>query len=73
MYNGLDIKEQIRDRKAKYCRYLDTKNFDAWESIFAPEAQITFYGPSGEILLDKTIADLSLLTRELFANTKTIH
>ena len=31
--------ESIRQRKAKYCRYLDTKQFDAWEALFMPDAK----------------------------------
>jgi hypothetical protein len=66
--------EEIRDRKAKYCRYLDTKQFDEWEALFSKDARITFYGPRGEILLDiASFDEFSRLTRELFATTTTIH
>jgi hypothetical protein len=53
----LEIIEAIRDRKAKYCRYLDTKQFDAWERLFAPDARITFYAPDGAVLLENADSD----------------
>lgn len=28
---NLEVMEQIRQQNAKYCRYLDTMQFDAWE------------------------------------------
>jgi 3-phenylpropionate/cinnamic acid dioxygenase small subunit len=74
MHSELEVVEQIRDRKAKYCRYLDTKQFDQWEALFYEDARITFYGPDGEVLLDFTgLREFSRLTRTLFATTSTIH
>ena len=35
----LEDMEGVRQRKAKYCRYLDTKQFDAWEALFTPGAK----------------------------------
>jgi len=70
----LKIREEIRDRKAKYCRYLDTKQFDNWEALFCADARITYYGPDGEVLLDfKDVTEFSRLTRTLFDTTRTIH
>jgi hypothetical protein len=34
--------ELIRERKAKHCRYLNAKQFDQWEVLFAPDARATF-------------------------------
>jgi 3-phenylpropionate/cinnamic acid dioxygenase small subunit len=70
----LELVEDIRDRKAKYCRYLDTKQFDAWEQLFTNDVRITFYGTDRQVLLDVTSFDeFSRLTRQLFATTRTIH
>jgi hypothetical protein len=70
----LEVREEIRDRKAKYCRYLDTKQFNDWETIFCTNARITYYGPDGEVLLDfKDITEFSRLTRALFETASTIH
>ena len=52
MRRYLELIEAIRDQKAKYCRYLDTKQFDAWEDLFIKDVRITFYGPEGQVLLD---------------------
>jgi 3-phenylpropionate/cinnamic acid dioxygenase small subunit len=74
MQHNLEVLEEIRDRKAKYCRYLDTKQFDDWERLFCTNAHITFYGPDGEVLLDfNDLTEFSRLTRALFATTRTIH
>jgi 3-phenylpropionate/cinnamic acid dioxygenase small subunit len=70
----LELIEAIRDQKAKYCRYLDTKQFDAWESLFTKHVRIAFYGPDGQVLLDvPSLDEFSRLTRGLFATTRTIH
>jgi 3-phenylpropionate/cinnamic acid dioxygenase small subunit len=74
MRRNLKVMEEIRDRKAKYCRYLDTKQFDDWEGLFCADARITFYGPDGEVLLDfNSFAEFCRLTRILFSTTRTIH
>ena len=73
MENEAGAKERIRDRKAKYCRYLDTKQFDQWEALFKPDAKIIFYKLDNSVLAEFTIAELSPMTRGLFATTQTIH
>lgn len=74
MENKAGAKELIRDRKAKYCRYLDTKQFDQWEALYKPDAKIIFYNLDNSVLAEfKSIAELSPMTRELFATTQTIH
>lgn len=74
MENQLQVKELIRDRKAKYCRFLDTKQFDNWEALFKPDARIVFYNLDNSVLAEfKTIAELSPMTRRLFATTQTVH
>jgi len=74
MENEAGAKEVIRDRKAKYCRYLDTKQFDQWEALFKPDAKIIFYNLDDSVLAEfKSIAELSPMTRGLFATTQTIH
>ena len=34
---GLHEVEAIKQLKARYCRYLDTKDWDAWRAIFADD------------------------------------
>ena len=74
MLNELEVKEIIRDRKAKYCRYLDTKQYDNWEKLFRVDAKVTFYKPDGTVMraydnVEKFFAD----TRDFFATTVTVH
>ena len=74
MENEAAAKELIRERKAKYCRCLDTKQFEQWEALFKPDAQIIFYNLDNSILAEfNSIAELSSMTRRLFATTQTIH
>ncbi len=70
----LEAMENIRQRKAKYCRYLDTKQFDAWEALFTPDAKIVFYKPDKSVIASfDSIADMSRMTRNLFATNRTVH
>src|ERR1700743_333221 len=70
----LEAMESIRQRKAKYCRYLDTRQFDAWEALFTPDAKIVFYKPDKSVIARfDSIADMSRMTRDLFATNRTAH
>jgi hypothetical protein len=70
----LEDLENIRQAKARYCRFLDTKAFDQWERLFSPEARITFYNPDGTVAMEfQSIAEFSTLTRDFFAATITVH
>ena len=74
MTTRLEAMESIRQRKAKYCRFLDTKQFDAWEALFTPDAKIVFYKPDDTVMAKfDSIAEMAAMTRELFATTRTIH
>jgi hypothetical protein len=35
-----EIREQIRRLKARYCRLLDTKDYEAWKTVFAPDVVV---------------------------------
>jgi hypothetical protein len=71
---NLEIMETVRQRKAKYCRYLDTKQFDQWEALFKPDAKIVFYNPDNTVAHSfESAKNLSTPTRSLFATTQTIH
>ena len=60
---NLEAMERIRDQKAKYCRYLDTKQFDNWEAIFKADAQIVFYNLDNSVMRAfNSIAELSPMT-----------
>ena len=51
---GLTDVEQIKQLKAKYCRYVDTKQWDRLRAIFAPTVRFEGLGsaPSGATLDD---------------------
>ena len=66
--------EQIRQQKARYCRYLDTKQFDEWEALFKPDAHIAFYNPDASVLGEyNNIAELAPLARKVFGARQTAH
>ncbi len=74
MDDRLNVMELIRQRKAQYCRYLDTKQFDEWVKLFSPDAKITFYGLDNKVMVEfDSIDKFAGPTRSLFATTQTIH
>ncbi|MCF6386996.1 nuclear transport factor 2 family protein [Mycobacterium sp. MBM] len=36
----MDDVEAIRRLKARYCRFLDTKDYEAWKALFAPDVVV---------------------------------
>lgn len=36
----MDDLEAIRRLKARYCRFLDTKDYEAWKALFAPDVVV---------------------------------
>ena len=36
----MDDYEAIRRLKARYCRFLDTKDYEAWKALFAPDVAV---------------------------------
>lgn len=42
----------IRRQKAKYCRFVDTKNWDGFSSLFVERPSLHFYAPDGELLYE---------------------
>ena len=74
MPSELELKELIRDRKAKYCRYLDAKQYDEWEKLFSADAKVTFYKPDGTIMMAyDNVGKFFVGTRHFFATTVTVH
>ncbi|KAK4236622.1 hypothetical protein C8A03DRAFT_35478 [Achaetomium macrosporum] len=51
MADQLQTIEAIRKRKAQYCRYLDTKQWDGIEAMALPDATLSFFNPDGSIML----------------------
>jgi hypothetical protein len=70
----LEAMELIRQRKAKYCRYLDTKQFDKWEQLFKSDAKIVFYNIDNLVKVEfGSVAEFFPGTRGLFSTAQTIH
>lgn len=66
--------EKIRLLKAKYCRYIDTKNFEEWGKLFTPNAELTFYNLDGSPQYHfSSVAALLSATKDGFADAQTIH
>ena len=47
-----EVAEQIRFKKAQYCRFLDTKQWASFEKLALPDARFVFHGVNGEVLHD---------------------
>lgn len=45
-----EVAEAIRQGKARYCRFVDTRQWDAFEGVATPNATFTFRGLNGEVL-----------------------
>jgi hypothetical protein len=74
MNNKLEIIEEIRQKKAAYCRFLDTKKFNEWGKLFIPEAKVTMFDVEGNLLYGfDSFEELKGPTVELFSVTQTIH
>jgi hypothetical protein len=41
--------DQIRSAKARYCRFIDTKQWDAFAALMIPAPSIRFYDPEGAL------------------------
>ncbi|HNA50885.1 MAG TPA: nuclear transport factor 2 family protein, partial [Mycobacterium sp.] len=44
MTSTADELEAIRQLKARYCRYLDTRDVDGWRGLFAPDLTVLLDG-----------------------------
>ncbi|KAK4109104.1 hypothetical protein N656DRAFT_771271 [Canariomyces notabilis] len=72
--------EIIRRKKAQYCRFLDTKQWDALEQLALPDAEFRFLNPDGSVItIGKTPLDFSTpkaftaFMAVLFDKARTLH
>jgi hypothetical protein len=80
MQMSFETAETIRRKKAQYCRYLDTKQWDSLEALAFPDAEMIFLDASGLVQAagkrkfafssPKAFVDA---TRVLFKNSQTLH
>jgi SnoaL-like domain len=70
----LSALEQIRLAKARYCRFIDQKQWDNFRGLFMPQVLLRFHGVDGSLLYEYT--DLSGFieqTGALLKSAQTIH
>jgi hypothetical protein len=66
--------EQIRLKKAQYCRFLDTKQWESFEKLALPDARFIFYGVNDEVLHDfASTKALVRLTARMLEDARTSH
>jgi hypothetical protein len=66
--------EKIRILKARYCRFLDTKQWDAFSQLLTEDIVIEFYDPSGT--LQMKVEGRDEMVRQIAAylkNAQTVH
>jgi hypothetical protein len=63
--------ESIKRLKARYCRYLDTKDWDAWRSLFADGFLSDTSAAGGKVI--EGADDFVAFTRKSLRNQATVH
>ncbi len=69
----IDI-EKIRILKARYCRFLDTKQWDAFGQLLTEDIVVEFYDPSGALQMN--VEGRDEMVRQVTAylkNAQTVH
>jgi hypothetical protein len=63
--------EAIKQLKARYCRFLDTKDWDSWRSLFADDFHSDTAGAGGKVIdgADEFVA----FTRRSLGDRATVH
>jgi len=74
MSDDLVLMNTIRDRKAKYCRFVDTKSWDALAALIVERPKLRFFGVDGALLygFDSAATWIELM-RSYLAGAHTIH
>lgn len=65
--------EDIKRAKARYCRYVDQKDWKSLEGLFAPETKITFLDVKGTILNEFQDAKEFMIACSILDNAVSIH
>ena len=70
----LEDRNGIRAAKAKYCRFLDTKNWRGFETLFAQEAKISVFDVEGSALVSfRSGGEFSESAQRFLAGARSIH
>jgi len=66
--------EQVRAGKARYCRFLDTKQWSDFAELFMPEVHVLVFGPDGEKVAAFDHRDAFVRSaREFLSDARSIH
>ncbi|KIW25619.1 uncharacterized protein PV07_08785 [Cladophialophora immunda] len=75
-----EIAEVIRQKKSRYCRAIDTKQWDQLVQLAYADADLTFYDPGGSVstsgrtrLSFASPRDFTRFLSQAFANAHTLH
>jgi hypothetical protein len=71
---SFETAERIRLKKAQYCRFVDTKQWESFRRLALPHAKFIFYGVDGKILHEfSSTEDLLVPTVRLLEGARTSH
>ncbi len=74
MQTRLALAETIRTLKARYCRYVDTHQWQEFAALFATKPTIRFFGEDGILLAEFEAADeFMAVTKAYLSGVKSIH
>lgn len=66
--------DQVRLAKARYCRYLDTRQWDAFGALFVPAPDIRMIDAAGELLVSFSAREAFVdAARDYLAGAHSIH
>ena len=66
--------DQVRQAKARYCRYLDTRQWDAFTGLFVPAPDIRIHDTDDALVAAFTSRDaFTASAREYLAGARSIH
>jgi hypothetical protein len=66
--------DQVRQAKARYCRYLDTKQWDAFAGMFIPMPDITMYDEGGTLIVAYSAREAFIdAARDYLEGARSIH
>lgn len=66
--------ELVRKAKARYCRYLDTKQWSSFAELLAPDAEIRVIDPEGGVIAAFNARDPFVASAEAFlSGTQSVH
>jgi hypothetical protein len=66
--------DQVRQAKARYCRYVDTRQWDAFVNLFIPSPDVRIYDAAGELLVAFSSREVfAAASRDYLAGAQSIH